>query len=38
MVNRERTAIREQLGLRLVAAKPTVDVSVINNADHPAVN
>jgi uncharacterized protein (TIGR03435 family) len=30
------TAVREQLGLRLVAAKPTVDVYVINAAERPA--
>jgi uncharacterized protein (TIGR03435 family) len=32
------TAVREQLGLRLVAAKPTVDVYVINAAEPPAPN
>jgi uncharacterized protein (TIGR03435 family) len=32
------TAVREQLGLRLVAAKPTVDVYVIGRAERPEAN
>jgi uncharacterized protein (TIGR03435 family) len=32
------TAVREQLGLRLMPAKPTVDVYVITRAERPDVN